>query len=64
MKFILLFIFGAISFSASAQWWRLDLKLKKKPPEHPAMIEPGANHAIARLPRETITAMKLPRMLS
>jgi hypothetical protein len=59
MKFILLFIFGAISFSASAQWWRLDLKLKKKPPEHPAMIEPGANHAIARLPRETIARQKV-----
>jgi hypothetical protein len=30
MKYILLFIFGILGFSASAQWYRIDLKLKKK----------------------------------
>lgn len=31
MKYILLFMFGMMGLSASAQWYRLDLKLKKKP---------------------------------
>ncbi len=34
--------------SASAQWYRVDLKLKKKP--RPAPIEIAPNHSIARLP--------------
>jgi hypothetical protein len=49
MRFILLILLGTVCFSASAQWYRLDLKFKKKEPR-PAAIEPYTNHSIARLP--------------
>jgi hypothetical protein len=49
MRFILLILLGTISFSTSAQWYRLDLKFKKKQ-ERPAAIEPYTDHSIARLP--------------
>jgi len=32
MKYILFFIFGMMGLSASAQWYRIDLKFKKPPP--------------------------------
>lgn len=54
MKFILAFIFCTISLSASAQWWRVDLKLKKiqlpfTKHERPPAISQVKDHSIARL---------------
>ncbi len=49
MKPVLIIILAAISFSASAQWYRIDLKLKKKQ-ERPPLIERVTDHSIARLP--------------
>jgi hypothetical protein len=49
MKAVLIMILAAISFSASAQWYRIDLKLKKKQ-ERPPVIERVTDHSIARLP--------------
>jgi len=60
MRFILLIILLTISFSASAQWWRLDLKIKNlkfkkqstlRVVERPPMLIPAPNHSIARLPK-------------
>ena len=51
MRYILLIMFGAISFSAHAQWYRIDQILKKKlPPFRPAVIEQATDHSVARLP--------------
>jgi hypothetical protein len=52
MRFILLILFGTIYFSASAQWYRLDLKLKKH--VRPEAIELVSNHSIANLPVATV----------
>ena len=52
MRFILLILFGTICFSASAQWYRIDLKLKKH--IRPDAIEPFADQSIARLPKTTV----------
>jgi len=49
MKAVLIIILAAISFSASAQWYRIDLKLKKKQ-ERPPVIEQVTDHSITRLP--------------
>ena len=60
MRQVLIVIFVAISFSASAQWYRVDLKLKKKYPARPPAIELVYNNSIARLrdkvPRPKISA--------
>jgi hypothetical protein len=48
MKFILLVFISTISFSASAQWWRLDQKLKKH--ERFPLIDQVTDHSIAGLP--------------
>jgi len=59
MRFILLIILLTISFSASAQWWRLDLKIKNikfkkhhtsQIVERPPILVAVPNHSIARLP--------------
>jgi hypothetical protein len=52
MRFILLILFGTICFSASAQWYRIDLKLKKH--VRPEAIEVFADHSVARLPKATV----------
>src|ERR1017187_5064994 len=51
MRSALLIILVTISFSASAQWYRIDLKFKKKPdlPPPPPLIEQVTDHSIARL---------------
>jgi hypothetical protein len=54
MKFVLLVILGTIGFSASAQWYRIDLKFKKKR-EPFALIEQASDHSIARLPVAKLT---------
>jgi hypothetical protein len=51
MKFILFVFISTISFSASAQWWRLDLKLKKH--ERFPLIDHVTDHSIAGLPAAT-----------
>jgi hypothetical protein len=48
MKLILVFIFGMLSFSASAQWYRIDLKLKK--PVHLPPINSELGHRVAHFP--------------
>jgi len=58
MRPVLLVILIAISFSASAQWWRVDLKLKKKQ-ERPAAIERPVDHSFARLPALKISHPKI-----
>ena len=50
MRSVLLIILVTISVPASAQWWRIDLKLKKKKLPHPELIEPAKDHSNARLP--------------
>jgi hypothetical protein len=57
MKFILLLFICTISFSASAQWWRLDLQLKKH--ERFSLIEQVNDHSIARLPVATVNQPKI-----
>jgi hypothetical protein len=52
MRFILLVFISTISFSASAQWWRLDLQLKKH--ERFPLIDQVTDHSIARLPIATV----------
>ena len=49
MKFLIPVIFCLLSFSASAQWYRIDLKLLKKH-ERPPMLEQLKDHSIARIP--------------
>jgi hypothetical protein len=58
MRFILLVIFCTVSLSASAQWWRIDLKFKKKQ-ERPPAIEQVTNHSVARLPSISIIYPKI-----
>jgi len=59
MRSVLLILFVTISFSASAQWWRIDLKFKKKQEEpRPGPIE-VANHSIARLPAIRVSYPKV-----
>lgn len=48
MRYILLVFITTLSFSASAQWWRLDLKLKKH--ERFQLIDSVTDNSIARLP--------------
>src|ERR1700761_8056019 len=48
MKHILVFVFGMLSLSASAQWYRIDLKLKK--PVHLPAIHSELGHSVARFP--------------
>jgi hypothetical protein len=59
MRPVLIIILTVISFSASAQWYRVDLKFKKKYPEHPPAIELVANHSIAKLPHDVIAHPKV-----
>jgi hypothetical protein len=54
MKFILFVFISTISFSASAQWWRLDLKLKKH--ERFPLIDQVTDQSIARLPAATVVS--------
>jgi hypothetical protein len=67
MRFILVFLLGSVCFSASAQWYRIDLKFKKKI-VRPEPIQMATNHAISRLPvvnisekKVSITAYKMDR---
>ena len=53
MRFILLILFSGFYLSASAQWYRIDLKLRKKI-ERPASIEVIPPHFIARLPHHPV----------
>ena len=48
MRFSLIIFFCAISFSASAQWWRVDLHFNKKHPVLP-YIQPVKDHSIGRI---------------
>jgi hypothetical protein len=48
MKLILVCIFGILSLSASAQWYRVDLKLKK--PVHLSALRSEMGHSVARFP--------------
>ena len=52
MKFILFIIVSSVTFSASAQWYRVDLKLKKKQYErYPLIVEaPLTRSIVERLP--------------
>jgi hypothetical protein len=59
MRPVLIIFLAAVSFSASAQWYRIDLKLKKKYPERPPVIERVYNHSIARLPHDVISHPKI-----
>lgn len=52
MKYILLFIFCALSFSASAQWYRIDLKIFKH--ERLPLITQIKDHSLKRLPVVTL----------
>ena len=58
MRFILLTIFITISFSASAQWWRIDMKFKKQSPR-PSLIEQLINHSISSMPAAAINYLKI-----
>jgi hypothetical protein len=53
MRIILLILLSTICFSASAQWYRIDLKLKKH--VRPEAIELTSNHAIALFPKITVS---------
>ncbi|MDB4902111.1 MAG: hypothetical protein JWQ63_1392 [Mucilaginibacter sp.] len=57
MKFILLVFISTISFSASAQWWRLDLQLKKH--ERFPLIDQVTDQSIARLPVATFNQAEI-----
>lgn len=57
MRNILIIVFVSISFSASAQWWRLDLKLKKKFVR--PLTEQLVGHSIKNLPAEKINYPKI-----
>ncbi|HEY4325979.1 MAG TPA: hypothetical protein VGN20_18460 [Mucilaginibacter sp.] len=57
MRYILLVFITTLSFSASAQWWRLDLKLKKH--ERLQLIDSVTDNSIARLPIATIDQHKI-----
>ena len=59
MRPVLIIIFVAISFSASAQWYRVDLKFKKKYPPRPSAMERVYNNAIARLPHDKVLHPKI-----
>lgn len=52
MRFFLILFLAFLSFSASAQWYRLDLKLKKKQIERSALI--------ARLPVTRLSVAAIP----
>jgi len=53
MKFVLPVMLCLIGFSASAQWYRVDLILKK--PYRPAFIKPIVNHSLAKIPKATVS---------
>jgi hypothetical protein len=57
MRYILLVFITTLSFSASAQWWRLDLKLKKH--ERFQLIDSVTDNSIARLPMGTLNLPKI-----
>ena len=57
MKFILLVFICTISFSASAQWWRLDLQLKKH--ERFPLIDQVTDHSIAGLPTAAVNQSEI-----
>jgi hypothetical protein len=57
MRSVLLIILVAAGFSASAQWYRVDLTFKKK--SRPAAIEQLADHSIERLPHAVINQPKI-----
>jgi len=52
MRLRLVILLSIISFSASAQWYRVDMLLKKHP--RPVAIEPMVNHSYACLPVITL----------
>ncbi|MDB5006786.1 MAG: hypothetical protein JWP45_1179 [Mucilaginibacter sp.] len=57
MRIFLLILLSTICFTASAQWYRVDLKLKDltaKKQVRPEAIEPPANHALARFPKAPV----------
>ena len=56
MRIVLFILLGTISFSASAQWYRVDLQLKKHQ-RYPQLAQ-AADHSIARLPVFMITKAK------
>ena len=57
MKIILFLLLGSLSFSASAQWYKLNLHLKKH--ERPSIILEASDHSIERLPVFTIYKPKI-----
>lgn len=57
MRVILLILLGSITFSASAQWYRLDLQLKKH--ERSLIVLEAADHAVERLPVMTTFKPKI-----
>jgi hypothetical protein len=61
MRFVLFIFLVTLSFSASAQWWRIDQKFRKKQ-ERPPVIEQVTDHSIARLHTETINHPKIQRV--
>lgn len=61
MRYILLIIFCALGLLASAQWYRIDLKLKKKQ-YRPPFLEQVTDHSIARVPAATIIKPKIRRL--
>ncbi|GAC1306804.1 MAG: hypothetical protein NVSMB24_17650 [Mucilaginibacter sp.] len=57
MKFILLVLCCTLSLSASAQWYRLDLKTKKH--ERSPLLAQLTNHSIYRIPVATFSKPKI-----
>ncbi|MDF2434087.1 MAG: hypothetical protein JWP44_3718 [Mucilaginibacter sp.] len=68
MRIILLILLSTICFTASAQWYRIDLKLKdltSKKQVRPEAIEPPVNHSLARLPKVTVNkGVVVPELLT
>jgi hypothetical protein len=58
MRFVLFIILVTLSFSASAQWWRIDQNFRKKRERLP-VIEQLTDHSLARFPKETIFHPKI-----
>lgn len=57
MRYLLLIICCSLSFSASAQWYRLDLKLKKH--ERFPLLAQVHDHSIKRLPKVAFNTAKI-----
>jgi hypothetical protein len=61
MRYLLLVFITTLSFSASAQWWRIDLKFRKR--EQPLVINSVTDNSIAKLHIATINQTEIKELV-